>query len=313
MIGRRALLLGGGVLLAGCTVGEGTIWLPWTAPSPLPVEAAPELPHQLATATALAQHLLDHGRAWKLTALQTDTLEWFIKALDEHLQVLLSDDPARRQRVNTDLPQVAKPTQRTAAATYAALSSLLTRLRVEHVGRALPATGPAALLWASLAAFSGTMALRLPTGLRRRGDDLAELTPDLTATTRDQVLALSLQATHSYEMALAATDLSKAQRTRLHLRLAGWRTLRESILALAPEVMASPPPIGYDVRPARNAGQAYALAETAETAALPILGAWLAGTGSAEERRLGIQALVATSTACVDVGGAALRWPGWPG
>ena len=65
MIGRRALLLGGTTLLAGCTLGSGTSWLPWIPPSPLPVEAAPRLPGQLATAAALAQHLIENAKPWK--------------------------------------------------------------------------------------------------------------------------------------------------------------------------------------------------------------------------------------------------------
>ncbi len=313
MIGRRALLLGGTTLLAGCTLGSGTSWLPWIPPSPLPVEAAPRLPGQLATAAALAQHLIENAKPWKLSVRRVASLEWFVKALDEHRQILLSSDPARRQRVGTALPSAAAPNQSTAAATYSALTALLTRLQAEHVARAVPASGPAALLWASLAAFSGTMALRLPTGLAKRGDDVADRTPDLTASGLDRVLALSLQAVYSYELALAATDLSAAERSRLFLRLTSWRSFREAVLAITPDATPSPPPIGYDARPATDAEQAFALAATVETAALPVLGAWLAGTESATQRRLGVDALATTNTACVDMGGVALRWPGWPG
>ena len=67
---------------------------------------------------------------------------------------------------------------------------------------------PAALLWASLAAFSSTMATRLSVGFAKRGDDDTGLTPDLTATTREKVLALCLQAAYSYELAIAAPSLT---------------------------------------------------------------------------------------------------------
>lgn len=316
VIGRRALLLGGAALftgagLAGCTLGESSIRLPWNPPSPLPLEAAPKLRTQLAAATALAQLLLDHAKPWKLSARQVATLEWFSTALDEQAQVLLSSDPARRQRVTAELPPVPKPTQKSANAAWTALTSLLRTMRVEHSARALPATGPAALLWASLAGFCGTMALRLPGGLAHRGDDGVERTPDLTATGRDQVLALCLQAIYSYELALAATGLSTAQRARLQSRLVGWRTFRDQVLALAHDATASPPPLGYNARPATDATEAFELAATAETAALPILGAWLAGTASTDERRLGTGQLAVANTACVDAGGVALRWPGW--
>ena len=313
VIGRRALLVGGTALLAGCTLGGGTIPLPWSPPSPLPLAAAPRLPEQVASATALAQLLLDKATAWQLSARQVASLEWFIEALDEHAQVLQSSDPVRRQRVTAQLPQVPPATRTSPKAAYTALTSLLTRMRVEHTARALRATGPAALLWASLAAFCGTMALRLPSGLAHRGDDTAERTPDLSATGRDQVLALSLQAIFSYELALAASGLSRAQRSRLQARLVGWRTFRDRVLAVAPRASSSPPPMGYAARPATDAEEAYELAATAETAALPILGVWLAGTASAAERRLGVDGLAAANTACVDFGGVALRWPGWPG
>lgn len=62
-------------------------------------------------------------------------------------------------------------------ATYAALTALLATLAAEHRARALPAEGEAALLWASLAAFSSTMATRLSVGFAKRGDDDTEPPP----------------------------------------------------------------------------------------------------------------------------------------
>ncbi|MFT3861581.1 hypothetical protein [Micropruina sp.] len=313
MIGRRALLLSSSLTLAGlagCTVANVT--MPWNPPEPLPIETAAELPAQLARASALARQLLDRADDWALTGRQVASLSWFDTAIDAHARVLLSSDPARRQQVTTPLPSAAPVTQRTAKATYAALTGLLATLQHQHRARALPADGPAALLWASLAAFSATMAARLPSGLAKRSDDDTGLTPDLTATTREQVLELSLQAAYSYELALAAPSLSAADQRRLQERLLGWRTLRQDVLASAPEASASPPPIGYDVRPATDRTGAFALAVQTEKAALPIIGAWLAGTSSAAERSIGVDALASTNTALVGFGGPALRWPGWP-
>ncbi len=314
MIGRRALLLGGTLglgawTLAGCTVVNVT--LPWNPPTPLRIEAAPDVPAQLARLIALSSHLLDSAESWKLSRRQVSSLEWFVEAVELQGQVVLSSDPARRQRVTTPLPSAAKVTHSSAKATYAALSTLLLKLQVQHRARALPAGGPAALLWASLAAFSGTMATRLPTGLAHRGDDGTELTPDLTSTGRDQVLALCLQAAYSYELALAA-QLTAGDEHALQQRLKAWRGLRDQVLALSPGATAGPPPIGYELRPAKNRAGALALAVQTETAALPVFGAWLAGTSEASDRRVGVSALASSNSVLVAFGGTALRWPGWP-
>jgi len=315
VIGRRALLLGtlGATAVwgaAGCTVVNVT--LPWDPPSPLALEAAPDLPGQLARLSALSGHLLDSGKRWKLSERQLSSLDWFRQAVDLHAQVLLSADPARRQRVTTPLPSAAKVTQSSAKATFAALTALLLTMQSEHRARAVAASGPAALLWASLGAFSGTMAARLPSGLPHRGDDDTEQTPDLTSTGRDQVLALCLQAAYSYEFALAAPSLPAADEHALQQRLKAWRGLREQILALTPDATASPPPIGYELRPAKDRAGAFRLAVATETAALPILGTWVGGTSVASERRLGVDALASSNTVLVTFGGTALRWPGWP-
>lgn len=304
------LLVTGALALTGCTVV--TVTLPWNPPSPLPIEPSPGLGAQLARATALSHHLRDHADAWKLDAREVKTLNWFDSAINDQARVLLSNDPAQLQRVTTPLPSAPAPAQNTAASTTAALTALLTTLQGQHRARALRAEGPAALLWASLAAFSATMAVRLPSGAAKLGDDTAELTPDLTGTGRDRVLALCLQAAYSYESALAAPSLSVSDQHVLQQRLRAWRTLREQILALGDDAQASPPPVGYELRPATNAAGAFALAVTAESAALPVFGAWLAGTGSVAERTIGVDALASAHTSLVGFGGAALRWPGWP-
>ena len=84
------------------------------------------------------------------------------------------------------------------------------------------------------------------------------------------------------------------------------------MLAVGSEASAGPPPIGYDLRPARNRAEAFALAVRTETAALPIFGGWVAGTVVKSERSVGVGALAGANTALVRFGGNALRWPGWP-
>jgi len=310
VIGRRALLVTGTFALAGCTVVNVT--LPWNPPSPLPVEPAPGLPAQLARAAALSRLLLDRAAAWKLDARRVRTLDWFDSAIDDQARVLLSKDPAQLQRVTVPLPSTATPTQNTAAAATAALTALLRTMQGQHRARALRTEGPAALLWASLAAFNGTMSVRLPSGAAKLGDDTAELTPDLTGTGRNQVVALCLQAAYSYESALAAPALSTNQEHLLQQRLRAWRALREQLLTLGSAGQASPPPVGYELRPATNAAAAFALAVAAESAALPMFGAWLAGKASVAERTIAVDALASAHTSLVGFGGAALRWPGWP-
>lgn len=313
MIGRRLLLFGGVALgLAGCTA-ETVDWLPWTSPSPLPVEITDGLVERLAATAALARHLTDHAEQWTLTERRTATLHWFAKATDEQVAVLSSADPARRQTGTAAPPSVAAPTQRTAASATTALTAILTALASAHTSAARSANGPAALLWASLAAFSSTMAGVLPTGIAALGDDGTALTPDLTGTSAATILTLTEQAAYSYEMALSARGLSDAQDGSLRTRLDAWRGLRASVLMTAASVTPSPPPIGYDVRPARNWSAARQLAVTTESAALPLLGAWLAGTASAAQRRLGVTGLATSNRALVRFGGSALRWPGWPG
>ncbi len=309
------LLLGGAFALAGCTFGENIEWLPWSAPEPLPVEIPAGVIERVARTSALAAHLVSNATAWKLTGRRVRTLEWFRTTTGEHLQVLASGDPARRQHATappSSLPSPS-PTQPTAAATQAALTRELTALRTTHRTAALAASGQAALLWASLAAFSGTAALTLPAGTEALGDDGTELAPDPAGTGTDRILQLAAQAGYAYEMALAATGLSKADAAALRSRLGQWRTLRDAILTATPGADAGPPPIGYDLRPARNRTAAWQLAAQTEAAAVPMLGAWLAGTSSATERRLGVDALGTSNTALVRFGGAALRWPGWPG
>lgn len=307
------LLLGGTLALAGCTLGEGIEWLPWSAPDPLPVDVPAGVADRIARTSALAGHLVANAAAWKLSRRRITTLEWLGRASDEHLAVLGSADPARRQRTGTPPPGPPAPTQRTAASTQAALTRELASLRGTHRTAALAASGPAALLWASLAAFSGTMAAELPSGLASLGDDGTELAPDLTGTGADRVLQLTAQAVYGYEAALAATGLSKADTRMLRGRLGQWRTLRDAIPAAVPGLNAGPPPIGYDLRPARNRSAARQIAAETEAAAVPMLGAWVAGTSSAAERRLGVDALGSSNTALVGFGGTALRWPGWPG
>jgi len=313
VIGRRALLLSGAAVLAGCTMGSRTEWLPWNPPPPLPVEVPESMPKRLAEAGALAQHLIDQARGWKLSQRRVTTLEWFVQAVDEQRRVLLSSDPARRLQATDAPPATASPDQRTAGATQAALTGQLTRLRAQQRASALPATGTAALLWSGLAAFSGTMAITLPAGLGALGDDGTELTPDLTATGPAQILQLCAQAIYGYESALAPPTLASVTRTALQSRLRSWRRLRDAVLAEVPELEPEPAPVGYDIRPATDTGGARSLAAELEAGALPILGAWLAGTTSAAQRRLGGDALGASNTAMVGFGGAALRWPGWPG
>jgi len=129
------------------------------------------MPERLGEAGALAQHLVDNARAWKLSQRRVTTLEWFVRAVEEQREVLLSPDPARRQRATNVPPAQASPNQRTAGATQASLTALLTGLGARQRASTLSATGPAALLWAGLAAFSGTLALTLPAGLGALGDD----------------------------------------------------------------------------------------------------------------------------------------------
>lgn len=312
MIGRRLLLLGGAVALAGCTA-ETVDWLPWTSPTPLPVEVADGVVGRVAATAALARHLSDNAVKWKLSERRVATLDWFAAATDLHVAVLSSADPARRQVSTAAPPGVTAPGQRTAAATTTALTTRLATLADAHAASARWASGPAALLWASLSAFSGTMAGVLPTGVAALGDDGSDLTPDLTATSAATILALTEQAAYSYELALAARRLSDDDGSALRGRLDAWRALRAALLVAAPSVTPSPPPIGYDLRPAHDAAAARQLAATTEGAALPLLGAWLAGTAAATERRLGVDALAAANAALVRFGGSALRWPGWPG
>ncbi|MFT4218381.1 MAG: hypothetical protein QM619_14530 [Micropruina sp.] len=313
MIGRRLLLLGGVAALAGCTIGENVQWLPWTAPSPLPVTVPDDVAGRIARTDALAGHLLANASAWKLTGRRVTTLEWFRKATAEHLQVVTSGDPARRQQATAVPSSTPSPTQRTASGTQSALTSELSALQSSHRDSARSASGPAALLWASLAAFSATMTAVLPSGSGALGDDGTDLTPDLTGTGADRALQLAAQAAYSYEMALAATGLGTADTAALRVRLGQWRTLRAAILTASPKIDAGTPPVAYDIRPARNRSAARQLAAHTETMALPLLGAWLAGTSSAAERRLGVDALIASNTALTSFGGTVLRWPGWPG
>ncbi len=313
VIGRRLLLLGGAAALAGCTVGENVQWLPWTAPSPLPVTVPDGLPARLAKTDALAGHLLANAAAWKLSAQRVATLEWFRRATTEHLQVIESGDPARRQRATATPSSRPAPTQPTAAATQTALTKELAALHASHQGSARSASGPAALLWASLAAFSAAMATWLPSGVAALGDDGTDLTPDLTGTGAVRVVQLADQAAYGYESALAATGLGKADTAALRSRLSQWRSLRTAVLAASPGLQPSPPPVGYEQRPARSRAAARQLAVRTESAALPLFGAWLAGTSSAAERRLGVDALTGCNAALVGFGGQALRWPGWPG
>ncbi len=313
MIGRRLLLLGGAAVLTGCTVGENIRWLPWSPPDPLPVTVPPGLTQRLARTDALARQLLSNAAEWDLSGRRIATLRWFRKATTEHLQVVASDDPARRQHATTAPPSTPSPTQRTAAATQAALTGELNALRALHRTSAQQAAGPAALLWASLSAFSGTMARALPGGVGTLADDGTGRTPDLTATDAHQVLLLAAQAVYGYEMALAAPTLGEADRIALQSRLQQWRALRPTILIAAPTTELTAPSVAYDLRPARNGAAARLIAVEIETAALPLLGAWLAGTSSAAERPIGIDALLDSNSALVRFGGAALRWPGWPG
>lgn len=312
MIGRRLLLLGGAAALAGCT-GEGNPpRLPWSAPSPLPATLPDGLAGRVGRTSALAGLLLANATAWKLTARRVTTLEWFRTATVEHLVVLTSSDPARRQRAGTPPAEPAAPALTTAAAAQAALSRELLALQGVHRSSAGNATGPAALLWASLAAFCATTAAVLPQGVAALGDDGTERTPDLTGTDVHRALLMGAQAVYSYEMALAATGLTKTDRGALRDRLQQWRGLRLAILSASPEIELPAPSIGYDLRPARDRSMAWQIAAHTESAALPILGAWLAGPATAAQRRIGIDTLAATNTALVRFGGSALRWPGWP-
>lgn len=307
------LLLGGALALAGCTLGDNVEWLPWKGPDPLPVTIPAGVAERIARTSALAGHLSAHASDWSLSSRRVTTLRWFGRATDEHLAVLRSSDPARRQRASTPAPSQSPPAQGTAAATQAALTKDLIRLRDSHRTSALAASGLPALLWASLAAFSATTALRLPTGLGSLGDDGTDSAPELTGTGADRVLQLAAQAAYGYESALAASGLSKADERTLRNRLTQWRTLRAAILAAAPEVDPGAPPVGYDLRPARNRTAAWQLAAQIETAAVPVFGAWIAGTSAAAERRLGVDALIAGNNALARFDGTAPRWPGWPG
>lgn len=317
VIGRRGLLLSGALAgagyLTGCTLGERVEWLPWNPPEPLPVQVPQPLPAQVAATAALAEHLLANAEEWELSTRRTDTLRWFVRTTTDHAQTLMSRDPARRTRVTTALPQVPAPTQTSAAATQERLTESLGELRSGHTSRALATDGPAALLWASMAAFSATMARVLPAGAVRLGDDGATSTPDLSATGPAQVLAYAAQAIYAYELALAAARLTDRQTVRLRIRLQAWRQFGDALLRSVPGLTAPVPPLGYERRPASNWAAAHALAAEAESGALPVFGAWLAGTSSEGQRRLAVDALTASNRAAVSFAAPALRWPGWPG
>jgi hypothetical protein len=315
VIGRRVLLLGGAAALAGCTTGGRTVWLPWNPPSPLPFTLPPDLLDDLAGLTQLAAATAARAGAWKLTATQVSTLQWFAAVVAEHRSVLASDDPGRRQRnPSPATPGRAASAPGSAAAAYKILRATLSTLAGGHRRRALVAEGEVALLWASLAAFSSALASHLSVGVARLGDDTTGVTPDLDATGRQLVLTRCREAVYGAELALAAPGLSGGERVAVERRIGAWRRLRD-VVTDAERASGHPlpsTPVGYDVRPAGNRSAAWRLVAEIETAMQPVLGAWLAGTDDAADRRLATDALIGAARAGIAFGGPARRWPGWP-
>lgn len=323
VLSRRVLVAGaavGAATLAGCAlVPPGPVP---GSPTPSAAPATPDAAREAIQALhgALARAYADEGDPARLALLA-----WALEVSADHglaAQLDLAPVPARTATPTPSpggpTPGVA-PTPSPAGAPGAALAALRAALAAAgpvYRNRALERATAQPLVWASMAAWTHSLAAGLdrpPLALGPRRDRLPPPVQTVADAAQDARTAAE-QALYGTQVAGGAPGLTPDDLTRVRGRVVFWAQLRDDLRAsVGPSPSPSPTPASgwFPVPRPSDAAGAAALVAQLQAAALPILGRSLAFGSDAVRARLSVA--VADLAADQPSWGAPLeRWPGWP-
>lgn len=316
---RRALLGGLAVVTAGCALSDPAVRGPGGRTSPLPTPTptpfAPGLDRALAAETALAAGaralLADAGATEER---RRDLLALLQRTHEERAAALAAADPTARPTAGPD----PSPGPRPATATTERLADGERDAARRHRTAALAASGPAALLWGSMAVASSAFGDALEADVAPASATVAEHRPLSRLSDMDAVSALvaSLHAVvWGYQLALGRLPVSGAAHDRAAAGLAGRRALQDRLVdqLLRAGVEVPPAAPAYDPDPeVRDADDAALLIRRMETRLLPFCGLWLAAAGRLGDRTLALDTLGSTLRSATTWGAPLPAWPGYP-
>ena len=325
---RRSVLAAGLVLAAaGCTLSDPAVRPAGGAsagatgrPTPIPTPLAPGLDRDRAAEAALAASALALlARTEARQKRRRDLLTLMARCHQERAVALAAPDPTSRPTAGaappgrpSDTPTASRPPPPRTPRLVADEQALAKRYR----SAALASSGPAALLWGSMAVASSSFAAALVVDDPPASADVATHRP-LTLVGDTEAVRALVAALHAvvWGYQLAAGRLpAGASRDQALAGLRNRRTLQDrlvgQLLQAGIEVPAAAP--AYDPDPeVQDAADARLLIRRMETRLLPFCGLWLAAAGRPADRRLALDTLAATRRTATAWGAPLTAWPGW--
>lgn len=320
---RRSFLAAAVLVTSGCTLSDPTISGP--RPTQLTPSPRPALPGAVeAAAREEKARLLALGLAHRAAADDDEraAARWTAVADAHrlHAEVWRAEDPPARRVGPTASPSAQPSSAPTVAkkdvdARTKELRRHETLIREQSLVQSLAASGPAALLWASTAAFAAAA----PT-LGARGSiakPSEQPPPPQVATEAEAVSGLLGQVyamIYGYQAAAGPLDYGSDDRTTTLARLTELEALRAELSdALASGGHAVPdaaPAYRLPVTPT-DAGSSRQLRRRLETALLPWVGGWVAATADESTGKRAGALLTSGTTLVATLGGQVPVWPGF--
>lgn len=314
MLTRRALVLAGLAVLAGCSVSDPAIV------GQIPATATPTPPAPLPGAADGAAAELDAAR--HLAALTSspwagaDAARWggLVTVRVDHWKVLASTDPWTRAATTASPPAVTGEAVATREAGLAAADSALGTLRDAHRARALATAGVGAALWGSLTASAELSRIALTTVID--GWTPADTTRTVAVTSDPDALEGLVARYHEAVFALSSVigflGPSHAWRATLRTMLETVRTERDALVAVVRAAGGTPSPQAgaYSLPQTSGDAAAKAVVATAQRACATAAGGWVASAATASRDRA-VTALVTAATWGTPLGLGGAAWPGF--
>lgn len=331
---RRLLLAGGGLTLAGaaglsgCTLSNPAVDSPASpsgrtagtvgpTPSPAPSPPQPGYPREAGQEQTLAALAAAVGRRKALSGDQRRVLALLVAAHTDHARVLASADPTSRPSTTTTVTASAPSLDEVSTKdALKRLGAAEAKLAGSHRRAAVAASGPAALLWGSLAVaaegFSTVDDTDLPPVVALKAHRPVVLLSDVAAV--QQMVAQLHAIIWGYQLATGKISVTSKARSRALDGLLQHRVLRDRLIVWLNRRKAEVPPSQAAYAPSEtptDAGSAGRLIRGMETALLPYCGLWLAAGASEADRELALTTLRSTARAARSWGAGLRAWPGW--
>ena len=325
---RRSVLAVGLALGAtGCTLSDPAVrpagGAPPSAsrrPTPTPTPFAPGLERDQAAEAALAASALV---LLEVTGVgqkrRRDLLTLVARCHRERAVALAAPDPTSRPTAGTSTSTQTGSTPSASSPSAPRPSRLVADERAlerRYRSRALASSGPAALLWGSMAVASSSFAAALAVDDPPPSADVAAHRPLRLVSDTEAVSAL-VAALHAvvwgYQLATGRLPAG-ASRDRALAGLQNHRALQDRLVGQLLQAGVEVPPAApaYDPDPeVRDAADARLLIRRMEGRLLPFCGLWLAAAGRTAERRLALDTLGSTLNTATSWGAPLLAWPGW--